>query len=133
MKVTLKSFLARFQKTLIFPIGFNDFMELRCQLGATLGSLWGTLGSLWRLLADFFVKEASSGRPFRPKCVEYTLFRRFSRGGGNGRGGPEEAPRKLQGSLREAPGRQWCIGGSSQRSTKVLRINKRSTEDLTRR
>ena len=29
--------LARFQKTHIFPIDFNDFMELRCRLGATLG------------------------------------------------------------------------------------------------
>ena len=25
--------LARFQKTFIFPINFNDFIELRCQLG----------------------------------------------------------------------------------------------------
>ena len=41
------SILARFQKTLIFPIDFNDFMELGCQLGAILGSLWGTLGSFW--------------------------------------------------------------------------------------
>ena len=31
------SILARFQKTLIFPIDFNDFMILGCQLGATLG------------------------------------------------------------------------------------------------
>ena len=60
--------LARFQKAFIFPIDFNDFMELRCQLGAilgslwgTLGSLWGTLGSLWRLLGDFFVTLASFG------------------------------------------------------------------------
>ena len=42
----------RFQKTLIFPTDFNDFpfdcndfMELRCQLGAIWWSLWGTLGS----------------------------------------------------------------------------------------
>ena len=36
--------LARFQKTLIFPIDFNDFMELRCQLGVTFGHLGVTLG-----------------------------------------------------------------------------------------
>ena len=42
----------RFQKTLIFPTDFNDFpfdcndfMELRCPLGAIWWSLWGTLGS----------------------------------------------------------------------------------------
>ena len=43
-----------FQKTLIFPIDFNDFIKLWGQLGVTLGSLWdtfvqfgATLGSLW--------------------------------------------------------------------------------------
>ena len=42
--------LVRFQKTLIFPIGFNDFMQLYGQLGSTLGALGGhfgiTLGAL---------------------------------------------------------------------------------------
>ena len=54
--------------------------QLWGHFGVTLETLWGTLGSLWHLLANFFVKEASSGRPFRPKCAEYTLFQRFSRG-----------------------------------------------------
>ena len=41
------SILACFQQALIFPIDFNDFINLRCQLGTTLGSLCSTLGSLW--------------------------------------------------------------------------------------
>ena len=28
-------------------------------------------------MSIFSFKEASSGRPFRPKCVEYTFFQRF--------------------------------------------------------
>ena len=46
--------LVHFQKTFIFPIDFNDFIQLWDQLGVTLGSLgdhfahsWVTLRSLW--------------------------------------------------------------------------------------
>ena len=46
------SILAFFQKTFISPIDFNDFIILRCQLGATFGSVWGTLGSLWGTLGS---------------------------------------------------------------------------------
>ena len=38
--------LASFQKTLIFPMDFNDFLILWCQLGATLGSLGSYFGHL---------------------------------------------------------------------------------------
>ena len=44
--------LARFQKTFIFQINFNDFIILRCQLGTTIGSVWGTSGSLWGTLGS---------------------------------------------------------------------------------
>ena len=53
--------LACFQKTLIFCIVFYDFMELRCQLEATLASLGCTLVSLWRTLASLWLLFGPSG------------------------------------------------------------------------
>ena len=46
------SILACFQKTLIFPIDFNDFINLWCQLGTALGSFCSTLGSFWGTLVS---------------------------------------------------------------------------------
>ena len=55
--------MARFQKTLIFPIDFNDFMELRCQLGSALELLWCTLGSLWDTLGSLWLTFSLKKRP----------------------------------------------------------------------
>ena len=101
----------------------------------TLATRWGTLGSLWRLLADFSVKDASSGRHFRPKCVEYTLFRGFSRGVGTGKDASRMPQGCLkdaspQGCLKEASGRQWT---RLLLPTKYTSYYERSSEALTRR
>ena len=37
-----------FQKMLIFPMVFNDFIYLLAQLDATWGTFWGDFGALWR-------------------------------------------------------------------------------------
>ena len=37
-----------FQKMLIFPMSFNDFIYLLAQLDATWGTFWGDFGALWR-------------------------------------------------------------------------------------
>ena len=49
------------------------------------------------------------------------------------RGGSEEAPVMLQGGSEEAPVMQWRAGRPPPTKYFVLRIKKRSTEDLSRR
>ena len=92
------SILACFQKTLIFPIDFNYFINCRCQLGTTLGSFCSTLAvilvyfgftlsSLWRKLAEVSAKLglswpnlAPNSDPVEPKSgnVEKVLvFKSF--------------------------------------------------------
>ena len=72
--VKMATFSVQMCRIHTFPTFFKGGRGSGQSLWYTLGSLWDTLGSLWRLLADFFVKEASSGRPFRPKGVEFTFF-----------------------------------------------------------
>ena len=52
-----------------FPIDFIDFILLRCQLGATFGSVWGTLGSLWGTLGSLWSHFGSSWRQIDPKLT----------------------------------------------------------------
>ena len=60
------SILACFQKTLIFPIDFNDFINLRCQLGTTLGSFCSTLGSFWGTLVSLWAHFGASWPKLAP-------------------------------------------------------------------
>ena len=51
----------KYTKNDSFSIDFNDLILLRCQLGATFGSVWNTLGSHWVLWAHFEVTLAQVG------------------------------------------------------------------------
>ena len=67
------SILACFQKTFIFPIDFNDFINLRCQLGTILGSsctLWGYFGVLWFHFELTLAQVGQSWRQVRPKLAQ---------------------------------------------------------------
>ena len=45
--------LVRFQNIYIFPMDFNDFIQVRVEVGVILGSFWVTLGSLLVHDGDF--------------------------------------------------------------------------------
>ena len=63
------SILACFQKTFIFPFDFNDFINLRCQLGTTLGSLCSTLGSFWGTLVSLWAHFGASWPKLAPSSA----------------------------------------------------------------
>ena len=53
--------LPHFQKTVMFPMYFNDFMILCSQLGVTLESLGVVLGNFWVTLGLLWVYDGGFG------------------------------------------------------------------------